>query len=94
MGANNRAVQNDVFQVWVLSKMLMHILPNAMITPAGKSLVNAIPGAIFVGQEAPLRTSAHDPVNCINKKAAIRFVANISPRMCTQKRAYFDPLRI
>lgn len=94
MCPNNTAVQNDVFHVRVVSKMGMHILPDTMITPAGKPFVHTIPAPTRRRQKAPLRSAAHNPMHPFHKKTTACFVSNICPRMDSQKSIYFDPLRI
>jgi len=42
MGTNDRAIENEVLHIRVIGKVLMHFVPNTLVTPAGKSLVDAL----------------------------------------------------
>ena len=68
MCPHHGAIQQDVFHIRVVSKVLIHLIPDIMIAPAGKTLVNRVPLPIFFGQKPPLRTAAGDPMHAFNKK--------------------------
>ena len=94
MGTDDGTVDDQVFHIWVISEMDMHILPNVMVTPACKSLIDAVPRPIFLWQKPPLGTSAVDPKHGFNKTPAVGAFADIDTRMRAQKGEYFEPLRI
>ena len=94
MGPYHRAVDNDIFHIGVLGKMVMHPFPDAFITPAGKPLVDAVPVAVAFGQQSPLGAATGDPENPFHKPAAVRFLAHIHVRAGTQELKDFPPLVI
>jgi len=50
MSANDGAVNEQVFQVWVSRAKLMQLLEDIGLSPAGKSLIDGIPITVFFGQ--------------------------------------------
>jgi hypothetical protein len=94
MGPDHGAVNHDTFQVWVISEMEMHPLPNAFITPAGKALINAVPIAIACWQQSPLSTATGDPEHPLDEASAGVFLAHIYVGARTQELEDFGPLFI
>ena len=90
----NRAVHNQVFHIRVVDKMLMHRFPNTVVTPTGKSFVDAVPITILLWQVPPLSACAANPENGFNKETTTFRFANIGARMSTEKSMDFAPLRI
>ena len=72
--------------------MLMHIFPDIMVTPAGKAFVNTVPIAIFLRQEAPLRSAAGYPEHAFDEKTAIGFFSSVCSGMILQEGVDFLPL--
>ncbi len=94
MGPHRGAVNNEMFQVRVMGKMMMHALPDVLITPAGKPPVDAVPFAIPFVQQSPLGTAASHPEHPFNEVAAVRFLTNVYLWATTQELADFRPLFI
>jgi hypothetical protein len=63
MSANNGAVNEQVFKVWISGAKLMQLLKDTRSSPAGKAFVDRIPVAVFFGKQPPLRTAARNPEN-------------------------------
>ena len=61
MSANDGAVNQQVFQVWVSGAKLMQLLKYASFSPTGKAFIDGIPIAVGFGQQAPLSARASDP---------------------------------
>ena len=64
METYHAAVQEHIFHLGVVGKVLIHILPDFMLAPAGKTLIDAVPVAIFSGKKrhwAPLRVIQSTP---------------------------------
>jgi hypothetical protein len=49
MGADHGAIENEVLHIRVISKMVIHIFPDFMVTLTGKAFVDAIPLAVLFG---------------------------------------------
>jgi hypothetical protein len=94
MGPYHGAVNDEMFQIWVLGKMMMHSFPDTSITPAGKPPVNAVPFAILLGQQSPLGTAASHPEHAFNEAAAVSFMAHVHLWATTQESEDFRPLFI
>jgi hypothetical protein len=77
MCADNGAVENQMFHVWVIDKMLMHLFPNTIVTPASKAFVDTVPLAILLRQQSPLSTAPGDPQHALDKAAAVGFLPNV-----------------
>ena len=85
MGPHYGAVNNEMFQVWVLGKTMMYSFPDASITPAGKSPVDAVPFPILLGQQSPLSAAASHPEQAFNEAAAISFLTDVHLWATTQE---------
>ncbi len=71
MGADDGAVDEKLFEVRVLGQLGEHLMPHAFARPAGKALINAVPGAEFGGQVAPWAAGACDPQHRFDKQPVI-----------------------
>ncbi len=91
MGADHAAVQDQVLHVRVIDEMLMHVFPDVVFAPAGKTLVDAVPLAILLRQQAPLGSAARDPQHGFQEKPTLGFLAGIGSGMALQKGVYFAP---
>ena len=78
MSPNDRAIEDQMFQVRLSGTMLVQLMPDPFVTPAGKAFVNRVPGAVLFRQQAPLRPAAGDPEDTFDKKAALVFIAHIN----------------
>lgn len=65
------AVKDNVFHIRVMDKMLMHPIPDTLVTPAGKAFVHAVPGAVVLRQQSPLGAAAGHPEDSFNEASAI-----------------------
>jgi len=80
MRPHGGAIQNQVFHIRVISKLLVHVLPDQLVAPTGEAFLNAVPVTIFFGSLPPLGTSAQNPVNAVNKTATVGFVPGVNIR--------------
>ena len=85
MCTNNGTIQDQTFHVRVIGKVLMHAFPDAVVTPAGESPVNAIPVAVPFRQQAPLGAAASDPQHAFQKETAGGFLSRIDARTGAQE---------
>ena len=92
MGAHHGTVEDHVFHVWVIDKMLMQILPDAVVAPTRKALVDTVPCPVFVGQQAPLRPAARHPQHTFNEAPAVVFRSRICPWMLSEEGIDLHPL--
>jgi len=78
MCPDNGAIKDKIFHIWVIGKMLMHFVPNILITPAAKAFVDTVPVAILCWQQSPLGAAAGNPQHTFNKTTALGFLAHIN----------------
>jgi hypothetical protein len=91
MSAHNRAVEDAVFHVGVISEVLKHALPDTLVAPAGEAFVDTIPVAILGWEEAPLGSAPVDPEHGFEKAAAGSLIASVGMRVGAQKGVQFGP---
>lgn len=60
MSANDGAVNEQVFEVWINGAELMQLFKDAGVSPTGKAYIDRIPIAVFFGQQLPLPASDHN----------------------------------
>jgi hypothetical protein len=71
------AINDDVFHIGVMDKILMHSFPNTLITPAGKAFIDTVPGAVILREQSPLGTAAGDPQDGFNEASAMDFLSDV-----------------
>jgi hypothetical protein len=94
MSPHYGAVNNEMFQIGVLDKMMMHSFPDAFITPAGKPLVDAVPFTILLGQQSPLSATAGHPEHAFHQAPTVGFLADVHLWTIPQELEDFPPLFI
>jgi len=94
MGPDNGAIEDEMFHIRVIDKVLMHFVPDILISPAGKPFVDAIPIALLFWQQAPLGPTAADPEHTFDKTATLVFLTDINVGTGLQELNYFGPLFI
>jgi hypothetical protein len=94
MSANDGAVNEQVFQVWVSGAKLMQLLENTGIRPTRKAFIDGIPIAVGIGQQAPLRARASDPKDGGEEATALPLSADVNLRIRAQERQNLLPLLI
>lgn len=77
MSAYYGAIDDQVFHIRVVDEVLMHSFPDPLVTPAGEPFVDAVPVAIGLGQQAPLRAATGHPEDGFHEASAIGFLAHI-----------------
>ena len=92
IGTDDGTVDNEVSHVWIIHEMLMHLVPDVMVTPTGKSLVNCVLIAVIFRQKPPLGPAAGDPEHRCDKKTAFFCFPGIHSGMIFQKEIDFFPL--
>ena len=58
-------------------KMLMHSFPYAIVTPAGKAFVDAIPVAVMLRKQSPWGATSCHPQYGFHKAPAFVFLPNV-----------------
>lgn len=91
MGPDRAAIEDQVLHIRVIGKMVMHIFPDLVVTPAGKALVDAVPGTIFLRQQAPLGAATRDPEHGFQEKPTVGFLACIDSGMALQEGVNLAP---
>jgi hypothetical protein len=92
MRSHNGAVQQDIFHIWIIGELLMHVCPHAMRAPPRKAFVDRVPMTMRFRKQAPLRTAAQDPQNRFHELPAVCFLTGIGPGMLLQKCVDLFPL--
>ena len=80
MGTDHSAINDDVLHIRVLHKMLMHSFPYALITPAGKAFVDAVPVPVALRQQSPGGTASCHPQHSLDEASAIIIPSNVEVR--------------
>jgi hypothetical protein len=78
MGANDSAVNEQVFEVWVSGAKLMQLLEDTSFSPAGKAFIDGIPVAILFREQSPLRTAARNPEDGREESATLPLRADVN----------------
>jgi hypothetical protein len=94
MSTHHCAVEDQVLHVGFIHKVGVHLLPDAFVAPASKAFVYAVPLAILCWQQAPLRSTPHDPQHAFDKPSAGRFLPDIHVGTRSQEVQDFRPLFI
>ena len=88
MCTDHRRVDDQVFHVGLIDEMLMDTLPYSVITPAGESLVDAVPFTVFGREHPPLRTSPSNPQYSFNEPPTFSFLPNVQACLTSKKLVY------
>lgn len=88
------AVDDQIFQIGLLGGILQHITPDTVVTPAGEPLVDVVPGAVLLGQHAPLGAGTVNPDDRFQKATALLLVPDIGARMRSQECPDFGPMLV
>ena len=94
MSPNDGAIEDQVFHIRIVGKVLMHLLPDPVVTPTGKAFVDAIPVTVLFWQQPPLRPTAGHPKHPFNETTTGGFLTDISSGALPQKVKDFVPLFI
>jgi len=78
MSADNGAVNEQVFKVWISSAKLMQLLEDAGFCPAGKAFIDGVPIAVLFREQSPLRTAARNPENGREEATTLPLRANVN----------------
>jgi hypothetical protein len=92
MGTHYGAVNQYIFQIRVLDTMSHQIFPHPIVTPAGKSLVDAVPVTILGWQQSPLGATAGYPHYAFHKATTLSFVGYVHVRASSQNARHLHPL--
>jgi hypothetical protein len=71
VSANNRRINQQMFEVAVSRKMLEQFFKDAELAPAVKALINRIPVAVLFWKQSPLRTRASNPKHGFEETAHV-----------------------
>ena len=77
MGADNGAVNDQVFRIRVIGQAVMPRGPNAPVAPARIAFIDGVPVAVFGGQETPGRAGTGNPEYAGSETAAVVFAADV-----------------
>ena len=94
MGTHNRTIRHHALHIGVIAEIVKHLVENTMVTPAREPFVNAIPFAVFLRQQAPLRPASEHPQGGFDETTAGSFLPHVYTRMVTQKVDDLVPLVI
>jgi len=74
------AVQQEVLQVGIVGKGVVHPFPEAPFTPPEEPFVHRVPLAVLCRDRPPLGARPGDPQNACHKAAAILLAPNVYVR--------------
>jgi hypothetical protein len=94
VGTDEGAIYTQVFHIWSVGEVVMHSFPDALLTPAGKPLVEGVPVAVGCRQQAPLGAATGHPEDGFAEASALGFVAHVDVWTGAQELEYFRPLVI
>ena len=94
MGANDSAVNEQVFEVWISGAKLMQLLEDTSFGPAGKAFIDRIPVAVLFGQQSPLRTAARNPEDGRKEATTLPLRADVNLAARAQEGQNLLPLLI
>ena len=94
MGANDGAINEQMFKVRISGAKLMQLLENTGISPAGKAFIDRIPIAIGFGKQAPLSTGARNPEKGGEETPTLPLRADVNFRTRAQEGQNLLPLLI
>jgi hypothetical protein len=77
MSTNNGAIDHQIIHIWIIDKMLMHLLKGTVVTPVAKPLVDAVPSAVILREQSPLCTASAHPKKSLDEPAATFLLSNI-----------------
>ena len=77
MSTYYRGVNDQVFHIRVVDKVLMHPFPDTLLTPADKSLIDAVPLAVLGWQQPTGSSTASYPKYGFDEAAAFGLLSNI-----------------
>src|SRR5580658_1086031 len=61
MDPDQRRIDEDVFEIWILGQVLENPLPHVLLRPPPEARVDGVPFAKFVRQIAPRRNLSEPP---------------------------------
>ena len=94
MGADDGAIDDQVFHIRILDEMLMHPLPDALFAPTGKTFVDAVPVAIAFGKQSPGCSATRHPQDGFHELSAILVPSHVKVWTGTEKLQELGPLII
>lgn len=94
MSANDSAINEQVFEVWVSGAKRMQSLEDAGFSPARETFIDRIPIAVFFGQQAPLRAAARNPKDSGEEATTLPLRADVNLRARAQERQNLLPLLV
>ena len=71
MDPDQRRIDEDIFEVWILRQALEKPLPHALSRPPPEARVDRVPFAEFVRQIAPRRACPRHPQHPFHKQAIV-----------------------
>ena len=92
MDPDQRRVDEDIFEVWILRQALENPLPHALLRPPPEARVYGVPFAKFVRQIAPRRTCARHPQHPFHKQTIVVSAASWITNLTRQ--FWCDPFKV
>ena len=88
MGTYHGRVDDEVFHVRIVCKMLMHPFPDTLLAPAGKPLVYAVPLAVLGWQKPPGTSTASYPKDGFDEAATFGLLSSVDIRALIKELIY------
>jgi hypothetical protein len=71
MDPDQRRIDEDIFEVWILRQALEKPLPHALLRPPPEARVHGVPFTEFLRQIAPRRACPRHPQHPFHKQAIV-----------------------
>ena len=94
MSADDGAINEQMFEVWVSGAKLMKLLKDASISPERKAFINGIPLAVLFWKQSPLCTGARNPEEGRKEEARLPLSADVNLAARAKERQNLLPLLI
>lgn len=85
MSANDGAINEQVFEIWISGAKLMQLLEDASLSPASEAFIDGVPVAILVREQSPLSTAARNPEDSRKEAATLPLRADVNLRARAQE---------
>ena len=78
MGTYHSRVNDQMFHVRIVCKMLMHPFPDTLVAPADKPLIDTVPPAVLGWQQPPGSSTASYPKDGFDEEATFGFLSSVN----------------
>ena len=85
MGADDGAVQKEVFEVWGIGAGILHLPLDILVAPAEEAFVDGVPFAVPFWKRPPSGSCTGNPEDAFDEATAVGLLSDIHVLTGTQK---------